>query len=165
MAKLTFDMDGYFQTIIWFWEYPRVLTSSFTFLHQARLQTCNRKRNEDKRTNSDQHKSQRCCSELWQLACLPVSIEFSMFPLAVFLNLTYLSAVSPPDATRLCWCGDQAVALTAAYVYCELVVISTGCHLTVVMRPFQPIDLQRFITSCSEWVLNSRYYMDAFSCA
>ena len=121
--------------------------------------------NEDKRTNSEQHKSQRCCSELWQLAWLPVSIEFSMFPLAVFLNLTYLSAVSPPDATRLCWCGDQAVALTAAYVYCELVVISTRCHLTVVMRPFQPTDLRRFINSCSEWVLKSRYYMDAFSCA
>lgn len=42
-SKLTFDMDGYFHTMIWFWEYPCVLTSSFTFLHQARLQTCNRK--------------------------------------------------------------------------------------------------------------------------
>jgi hypothetical protein len=37
----TFDIDGYFHTMIWFWEYPCVLTSSFTFLHQARLQTYN----------------------------------------------------------------------------------------------------------------------------
>ena len=37
--KQTFPIDGYFHTIIWFWEYPCVLTSSFTFLLHARLQT------------------------------------------------------------------------------------------------------------------------------
>lgn len=38
----TFPIDGYFHTIIWFWEYPCVLTSSFTFLLHARLQTWER---------------------------------------------------------------------------------------------------------------------------
>ena len=37
---VTLDMVGYFQTMIWFWEYPCVLTSSFTFLDHARLHTC-----------------------------------------------------------------------------------------------------------------------------
>lgn len=36
----TFDIVGYLQTIIWFWEYPCVLTNSFTFLDHTRLQTC-----------------------------------------------------------------------------------------------------------------------------
>jgi len=33
------DIVGYLQTIIWFWEYPWVLTSSFTFFDHTRLQT------------------------------------------------------------------------------------------------------------------------------
>jgi len=33
-------MVGYFQTMIWFWEYPCVLTSSFTFLDHTKLHTC-----------------------------------------------------------------------------------------------------------------------------
>jgi hypothetical protein len=32
-------MLGYFQTTIWFWEYPCVLTSSFEFFDQTMLQT------------------------------------------------------------------------------------------------------------------------------
>lgn len=59
-----------------------------------------------------------------ELAWLPVSIELSIFPLAVFQNLIHLSAVPPPDATRLCWWGDHAIALTAAV--CS-VSRSTGC--------------------------------------
>lgn len=39
LQKQTFPIDGYFHTIIWFWEYPCVLTSSFTFLLHERLQT------------------------------------------------------------------------------------------------------------------------------
>lgn len=76
---------GYFQTIIWFWEYPWVLTSSFTFLLHARLQT-------------------------W----LPVSTWFSWFPLAVFQNRMQRSAVPPPETRRLLWWGDHAIAFTAA---------------------------------------------------
>merc|ERR1712224_391572 len=36
----TFAMDGYFQRMIWFREYPCVLTISLTFFDQMRLQTC-----------------------------------------------------------------------------------------------------------------------------
>ncbi len=32
----------------------------------------------------------------------------------VFQKRMHLSAVPPPDASRPCWCGDQAMALTAA---------------------------------------------------
>ena len=32
-------MDGYFHRMIWFREYPCVLTISFTFFDQIRLQT------------------------------------------------------------------------------------------------------------------------------
>lgn len=35
----TLDIVGYLQTIIWFWEYPCVLTSSLTFLDHTRLHT------------------------------------------------------------------------------------------------------------------------------
>ena len=38
--NVTFDIVGYLQTIIWFWEYPWVLTSSLTFFDQTRLHTC-----------------------------------------------------------------------------------------------------------------------------
>jgi len=59
-----------------------------------------------------------------RLAWLPVSIELRTFPLAVFQNLIHLSAVPPPDARRPCWCGDHAIALTAAV--CS-VKRNTGC--------------------------------------
>ncbi len=36
----TLCMEGYFHIIIWFSEYPCVLTISFTFLENIRLQTC-----------------------------------------------------------------------------------------------------------------------------
>ena len=35
-------------------------------------------------------------------------------PVSVFQNLMYLSAVPPPEAKRPWWCGDQAMAFTAA---------------------------------------------------
>lgn len=35
----SFFMLGYFHTIIWFWLYPWVETSSFTFLEKSRLHT------------------------------------------------------------------------------------------------------------------------------
>ena len=53
-----------------------------------------------------------------------MSIEFRTFPLAVFQNLMHLSAVPPPDARSPCWCGDHAIALTAAV--CS-VNRNTGC--------------------------------------
>lgn len=120
--KLTFDIDGYFHTMIWFWEYPWVLTSSFTFLHQARLQTWKQKAAGEDDSKNSLNYFLEACSEL--LAWLPVSTEFSMFPLTVFQNLIHLSAVPPPDARRPCWCGDHAIALTAAV--CS-VSLNIGC--------------------------------------
>ena len=46
--------------------------------------------------------------------CEPVSIDLMVYPVKVFLNFMFLSAVPPPEAKRPCWCGDQATALTAA---------------------------------------------------
>jgi hypothetical protein len=103
-----------------------VLTSSLTFLHQARLQTWNiikqpmriysrKNRHSIYRDHGTKNK---------KLAWLPVSIELRAFPLAVFQKRIHLSAVPPPDARRPCWCGDHAIALTAA-VCC--VSRNTGC--------------------------------------
>lgn len=45
---------------------------------------------------------------------LPVSTHCMGCPVNVFQNLMHLSAVPPPDANRPWWCGDHAIALTAA---------------------------------------------------
>lgn len=67
------------------------LTSSLACLDQARLHTCE-----------------------------PVSMHCSGWPVSVFQNRIQRSAVPPPDASSPCWCGDQAIAFTAARcsVYC-----------------------------------------------
>lgn len=67
------------------------LTSSLACLDQARLHTCE-----------------------------PVSMHCSGWPVKVFQNRMQRSAVPPPDASSPCWCGDQAIAFTAARcsVYC-----------------------------------------------
>jgi hypothetical protein len=46
--------------------------------------------------------------------CEPVSMVLSFVVVAVFQNRMHRSAVPPPDASKPCWCGDQAMALTAA---------------------------------------------------
>jgi hypothetical protein len=71
--------------LISLWEYPWVLTISLRLLLNMRLQTCE-----------------------------PTSTVFRVVPVRVFLNRMVLSAVPPPDAKSPCWCGDQAIALTAA---------------------------------------------------
>ena len=38
----------------------------------------------------------------------------SAVEVVVFQKRMHLSAVPPPDASRPCWCGDHAMALTAA---------------------------------------------------
>lgn len=45
---------------------------------------------------------------------LPVSMHCSGCPVVVFQKRMQRSAVPPPEASRPCWCGDQAMALTAA---------------------------------------------------
>ncbi len=80
-----FYILGYFHTLISLWEYPCVLTNSFNVLLKIKLHTCD-----------------------------PTSIVLTVVPLRVFLNLIVRSAVPPPEARRPCWCGDQAIALTAA---------------------------------------------------
>lgn len=118
----TLLMDGYFHTIIWFWEYPWVLTSSFTFLLHARLQTCIKMVSENYQN----------CKFNWHwktvaiqcITWLPVSTKFSILLFTVFQKRMHRSAVPPPDARRPCWCGDQAMALTAAV--CSM-SFKTGC--------------------------------------
>lgn len=69
----------------------RWLTSSLVCLDQARLQT-------------------------WD----PVSVHCRVWPVSVFQKRMQRSAVPPPEASRPCWWGDQAMAFTAAKcsVYC-----------------------------------------------
>lgn len=67
------------------------LTSSLACLDQARLQTCE-----------------------------PVSVLCNACPVRVFQKRRQRSAVPPPEASRPCWWGDQAMAFTAARwsLYC-----------------------------------------------
>jgi hypothetical protein len=85
VSVAVFYILGYFQMFISFWEYPWVLTSSFMVLLNIRLHT-------------------------WE----PTSIDFTVAPVKVFLNLIVRSAVPPPETKSPCWCGDHATAFTAA---------------------------------------------------
>lgn len=86
-----FYIFGIVQTFISFNEYPCVLTSSFTFLANIRLQTCE-----------------------------PTFKHFVYSPFIEFQNLMVLSAVPPPETKRPCWWGDQARAFTAAECFNRL---------------------------------------------
>lgn len=44
----------------------------------------------------------------------PASTVFKVVPVRVFLNLIVRSAVPPPETSNPCWCGDHAMAFTAA---------------------------------------------------
>lgn len=77
--------DGYFHTRIWFWEYPCVDTSSDECFDHAKLHTCE-----------------------------PVSTHCIGCPVNVFQKRMQRSAVPPPLANSPWWCGDQAIAFTAA---------------------------------------------------
>lgn len=50
----------------------------------------------------------------------PVSVHCKGWPVSVFQKRMQRSAVPPPEASRPCWWGDQAMAFTAAKcsVYC-----------------------------------------------
>ena len=80
-----FFMLGYFHSTTWFWLYPCVLTSSFTFFENSKLHTCE-----------------------------PVSVQATCSIVSVFQNRMHRSAVPPPLARSPCWCGDHAIAFTAA---------------------------------------------------
>ena len=82
---ITFFIDGYFHTIIWFWEYPCVETISFVVFENTKLHTYD-----------------------------PVSIELIGVNFRVSQNLMHLSAVPPPVARTPDWFGFHAIALTAA---------------------------------------------------
>lgn len=107
----TWVMEGYFQTTIWFWLYPWVETISLEFLDHAMLQT-------------------------W----LPVSISLMTLPRTVSWNMILLSAVPPPEASRPRWCGDQAIALTAA-VWSENFQrgVSESLSQTISLLSFPPL--------------------------
>lgn len=85
VSVATFFIEGYFQTTIALSEYPWVETISLLFLEKRRLQTCE-----------------------------PVLMWLISSICWVFQKRMHLSAVPPPLAKRPCWCGDQAMALTAA---------------------------------------------------
>jgi hypothetical protein len=67
------DIVGYLHTMIWFCEYPCVLTSSLTFLLHTKLHTCE-----------------------------PVSMQLSGVFVVVFQKRMHRSAVPPPDARSPC---------------------------------------------------------------
>lgn len=85
VSVVTFSNDGYFHTIISFWEYPWVLTNSFVVVENRRLHT-------------------------WD----PVSMQSVSVFVRVFQNRMVLSADPPPEASKPWRCGLQARALTAA---------------------------------------------------
>ena len=82
---LIFYILGYFQMLISFWEYPWVLTISFSVFENIKLQT-------------------------WD----PASTVLIVAPVRVFLKRIVRSAVPPPETNNPCWWGDQAIAFTAA---------------------------------------------------
>lgn len=61
-----------------------------------------------------QRRRQSEMAEASARAWLPVSTHCSVAPVAVFQNRMHRSAVPPPLASRPCWCGDHAMAFTAA---------------------------------------------------
>ena len=81
-----FYICGYVHTIIWFNEYPCVLTNSFEVLENIKFQT-------------------------WD----PVSKNLIQDLFKTFQNLIHLSAVPPPVAKIPCSCGDHPIAFTAAW--------------------------------------------------
>lgn len=85
ISVTTFDNVGYFHTMIWFWLYPCVDTTSLTFFDHIRLHTCD-----------------------------PVSTLASTELVVVLQNRIVRSAVPPPEHSNPLACGDQAIALTAA---------------------------------------------------
>lgn len=89
--------------------------------------------------------------DLWYLkkkkTWLPVSIELSIFPLAVFQNRMHRSAVPPPDARSPCWCGDHAMALTAAVCSVRRRI---GCW----------VDLWFHTNSCFNWLKHDKSYFE-----
>ena len=57
--------------------------------------------------------------------CDPVSTQCSCWPVVLFQKRIVLSAVPPPDTSRLWYCGDHASAFTAA-TWSEN--LCTGCE-------------------------------------
>ena len=80
-----FCMLGYFHRMIWFKEYPWVMTISCVVFENIRLQTYD-----------------------------PVSTAWSGWSVWVFQKRMWRSAVPPPVAKRPFWWGDQPIAFTAA---------------------------------------------------
>lgn len=61
-----------------------------------------------------------CLDQARLQTCDPVSVHCRGWPVSVFQKRMQRSAVPPPEASSPCWCGDQAMAFTAAKcsVYC-----------------------------------------------
>jgi hypothetical protein len=65
---------------------------------------------------------------------LPVSTQVSMALVLVFQKRMQRSAVPPPLASRPCWWGDQAIALTAAV--CSVKSVQTGSLVSQAPQAF-----------------------------
>lgn len=87
-----------------------VLTSSLECFDQARLHTCD-----------------------------PVSTHCRGWPVNVFQKRIHWSAVPPPLASRPCWCGDHAMAFTAArcsvYVWTGLLLVTFHTNSLLSLPP------------------------------
>jgi hypothetical protein len=147
---------GYFQTVIWFCEYPCVDTSSLTERDQARLHTCDPVSTVARQGSAlASWLRQWCCSVFdhvfvqWdvrvcvcqcvcQCCCVrvhtrkPKSQLSPLYPCAalVFQMRIQRSAVPPPVASSPCRCGLHARALTAAWCssYRAVGVLPGGSH-------------------------------------
>jgi len=84
MSSAILTIDGYFQSVNWFWVNPWEHSNSLSFLFHSNEHT-------------------------WE----PVSTELRQAPVWVFQNLMHWSLSPPPEASRLLWNGHQARALTA----------------------------------------------------
>jgi len=85
VSSAVLTIDGYFQSVSWFWVNPWELRSSLSFLFHSNEHT-------------------------WE----PVLTELRQVPVSVFHNLMHRSLSPPPEVSRLLWNGHQARALTAA---------------------------------------------------
>lgn len=104
VSVLIFSIVGYFHTMIWFREYPWVLTISSVVLENIRLHT-------------------------WE----PVFTLLMFWRVKVFQNRMHWSAVPPPVAKRPLYCGLHPIALTAAWCWLNLTSgwspFCMGCHM------------------------------------
>jgi hypothetical protein len=138
-------IDGYFHTMIWFNEYPCVLTISLMDLDHMRLHTCDPvstalRDDPDSVFQNRMHRSAvpppdasspAVATTVWAVRTALIDVATSTRTHATCMHTPSLAQPTPwtcahtRRATHIpCWCGDHAMALTAAWCSENL---STGC--------------------------------------